>query len=106
MPTLKVFTDTKKAISGADLDTFNDVVIKGLEAHGEIAVIAIVPNAKVNLSGCYVELTCRHKINRTPEMLQALAEALDTTAQKIFAIDQPVRVRIIMVEENLLGAVN
>lgn len=106
MPTLKVFADVPRRISDADLDTLNDVVIKGLEAHGETAVVAVVPTARVNLTGCYVELTCRHKTNRTPEMLQSLAEALDTTAQKIFGIDRPVRVRIIMVEENLLGAVN
>ena len=103
MPSLKVFVDTERPVTEADLETLNDVVISGLEAHGEHAV---VPDAKVNLSGCYVELTCRHKPNRTPQMLQAVAEALDASTQRIFGIEAPVRVRIIMVEENLLGAVN
>ncbi|MDP5216484.1 hypothetical protein Q5Y75_04585 [Ruegeria sp. 2205SS24-7] len=106
MPSLKVFVDTKDPVSDAVLETLNDVVIKGLEAHGEHAVVAVIPDAKVNLSGCYVELTCRHKANRTPEILQALAETLDQTTRSLFGLNDPVRVRIIMVEENLLGAVN
>ncbi|XYK80659.1 MAG: hypothetical protein ROO70_00175 [Labrenzia sp.] len=106
MPTLKVFVDAKEPVSDDNLEILNSVVIKGLEAHGEHAVVVVIPDAKVNLSGCYVELTCRHKPNRTPEMLRSLAETLDKTARQIFGIDDPVRVRIIMVEENLLGAVN
>lgn len=106
MPSLKVFLNTERAVTDTDLEMLNDVVISGLEAHGEHAVVAVIPNARVNLSGCYVELTCRHKPNRTPEMLQAVAESLDETTQKIFNLGSPVRVRIIMVEENLLGAVN
>lgn len=106
MPSLKVFIDTKKPVSDADLEELNNVVVKGLEAHGEHAVVVVVPDAKVNLSGCYVELTCRHKANRTPELLQALAEDLDRTTRSLFGLSDPARVRIIMVEENLLGAVN
>ena len=106
MPSLKVFTNTSKSLSDADLETLNDVVISGLKALGEHAVIVVVPDAKVNLSGCYVELTCRHKANRTPEMLQALAHDLDRTARDLFSLNVPVRVRIIMVEEKMLGAVN
>ncbi len=106
MPSLKVFINAQKPVSNADLDVLNDVVINGLKAHGEHAVVAVIPDARVNLSGCYVELTCRHKAERTPMMLQALAETLDVTTRKCFDLDDPVRVRIIMVEENLLGAVN
>lgn len=106
MPTLKVFVDAGKPVTEAQLDVLNDVVIKGLEAHGEHAVVTVVPDAVVNLSGCYVELTCRHKPNRTPEMRQALAEKLDLTTRELFGIDAPVRVRIIMVDEDLLAAVN
>ncbi|MEO1190108.1 MAG: hypothetical protein AAFW60_13665 [Pseudomonadota bacterium] len=106
MPSLKVFVDAKKDVTDADLAALNDVVINGLEAHGEHAVVAVIPDATVNLSGCYVELTCRHKPNRTPAMLQRLAEQLDHTSQRIFGLDAPVRVRIIMVDENLLSAVN
>jgi len=106
MPSLKVFVDSKKPVSNADLESLNDVVINGLNAQGEHAVVVVIPDAKVNLSGCYVELTCRHKANRTPELLQTLAEDLDRTARRLFDLNVPVRVRIIMVEENLLGAVN
>lgn len=106
MPSLKVFVDTKDPVSDADLETLNNVVISGLQAHGEHAVVVVLPGAKVNLSGCYVELTCRHKANRTPVVLQALAEELDHTTRTLFGLSDPVRVRIIMVEENLLGAVN
>ncbi|WP_434052260.1 MAG: hypothetical protein RDA78_23850 [Roseibium sp.] len=106
MPTLKVFVNAKKPVSNAQLDVLNDVVIKGLEAHGEHAVVAVVPDSTVNLSGCYVELTCRHKPNRTLEMRQKLADKLDQTTRELFEIDAPVRVRIIMVDEDLLAAVN
>ncbi len=105
MPSLKVFVDAERSVTDADLETFNRVVIEGLDAHGEHAVVAAIP-ARVNLSGCYVELTCRHKPNRTPAMLERLAAALDTTARDVFGIDRPVRVRIIMVDEQLLGAAN
>ncbi len=106
MPSLKIFINSPKPVSDADLDVLNDVVINGLQAHGEDAVVAVIPDATVNLSGCYVELTCRHKADRTPEMLQALAETLDMITRQRFDLDDPVRVRIIMVEENLLGGVN
>ncbi|MCV0425137.1 MAG: hypothetical protein K5905_06675 [Roseibium sp.] len=106
MPTLKIYVDAKEAISEADLELLNDVVITGLEAEGEQALVTVIPDATVNLSGCYVELTCRNKPNRTPELRQRLVEKLDETARRMFGISEPIRVRIIMVDEDHLSAVN
>ena len=106
MPSLKIFIDATKDVTQKDYEIFNRVVIEGLEAHGEHAVVAVVPDARVNTSGCYVELTCRHKPNRTPELQKRLANKLDQTARKVFGLTEPVRVRIITLEEYLLSGVN
>ena len=106
MPSLKVFVDARKDVTDKDYDLLNDIVIEGLEAHGEHAVVAVVPDARVNGAGCYVELTCRHKPNRTPELQKRLAAKLDRAARKMFGLTEPVRVRIIVLEEFLLSGVN
>ncbi|MFA0813861.1 hypothetical protein [Microbulbifer epialgicus] len=106
MPSLKIFLDGKKGVTDANLETFGQVVIQGLEAKGERAMVSVIMDARVTPSGCYVELTCRHKPNRTSKMRKKLAERLDETARRIFGIEQPIRVRIIMVDEDLLSGVN
>ena len=106
MPSLKIFVDATKDLSRKDYNIFNQVVINGLNAHGEHAVVAVVPDARVSGSGCYVELTCRHKPNRTPEVQRRLAEKLDKTAREVFGLTEPVRVRIIILEEFLLSGIN
>ncbi len=106
MPSCKIFLEADRDVSHLDLETINDIIIDDLQAQGEHTVVVVVPSARVNLSGCYVELTCRHKANRTPELRLRLAERLDKAARKIFSIDEPVRVRIVMVEESELAGVN
>ena len=106
MPTLKVYIDAEEAISEADLELLNEIVITGLEAEDEHALVTVIPDATVNLSGCYVELTCRKKPNRTPELRQRLAEKLEETARRMFGIRESIRVRILMVDEDHLTAVN
>lgn len=106
MPSLKVFIDSSTGVTDADLRTLSELVITGLEAHGEEPAIVVVPGCRVNLSGCYAELTCRHKPNRTPELRQKLAVELEKTAREIFGLEDPVRVRIIMLEQDLLSAMN
>lgn len=106
MPTCKIFLSKEEKVSINDLERFNKIIIDGLETVGEHAVVAAIPDALVNLSGCYIELTCRHKPERTPEMLNTLARRLEQEARTAFEISDPIRVRIIMVEESLLAAVN
>lgn len=107
MPSCRIYVDSKhRDISDADLERFDEVIVERLRADGEHAVVVIVPTSRVNLSGCYVELTCRQKPTRTPELLQELAAQLDQLAREVFDISEPVRVRVIKIEEDLLAGVN
>ena len=106
MPSLKVCIQSAEEATDDDLARLNDIVIDGLEAHGEHAEILVFNNVRMTLSGGYIELLCRWEQGRTLEKLKGLAQQLDDTAREMFDVERPIRVRIIMLEEPLLTGVN
>ncbi|WP_299588048.1 hypothetical protein [uncultured Microbulbifer sp.] len=106
MPSCKIFVDSTKLIPDSVANLFNEMIIEGLEAQGEQALVAIIESKQVEPAGCYIEIICCRKPARTHEVLQRLAIQLDKTARRIFQIDDPIRVRIQLMDEDFMSGVN
>ncbi|MFA0813665.1 hypothetical protein [Microbulbifer epialgicus] len=106
MPSCKIFIESSKLVPDSVPAIFNEIIIEGLEAKGEHAVTAVVESNYVEPSGCYIEIVCCQKPARTHQALQKLAIRLDETARRIFQIDEPIRVRILLFDEDLVSGTN
>ncbi len=108
MPICKIYHVPSLPVSADEemLKKIEDIVLTGLEAEGEHAEVVITPAHALNFGEIYVELLCRNKPNRTLDKITALAEKLETELKTILATSGPFKVRIIKLDEDLLGGVN
>jgi len=106
MPSCKIFIEASKLVPDSAPAIFNEIIIESLEAKGEHSVTAIIESKYAEPSGCYIEITCCKKPACTHENLQKLAIQIDATARRIFQIEHPIRVRILLFDEDLLSGIN
>ncbi|BBM01845.1 hypothetical protein [Microbulbifer sp. GL-2] len=106
MPSCKIFIEASKLVPDSVPAIFNEIIIEGLEAKGEHAITAVIESNYVKPSGCYIEITYCKKPALTHEILQKLAIRLDETARKVFQIEDPVRVRIFLFDEDFTSGTN
>ncbi|WP_444946119.1 hypothetical protein ACJJIP_01905 [Microbulbifer sp. VTAC004] len=106
MPSCKIFIESSKLVPDSVPAIFNEILIEGLEAKGEHAVTAVVESNYVEPAGCYIEIICSKKPARTHEILQKLSIRIDETARRIFQIEDPITVRILLFDEDLMSGIN
>ncbi|WP_444899784.1 hypothetical protein ACJJIX_04745 [Microbulbifer sp. VAAC004] len=106
MSSCKIFVEVSKIIPDSAANIFNEIVTKRLETEGEKIPVVVIESKQVEPAGCYIEILCNRTPHRTHEVIQSMAIELDNTARSIFQIDEPIGVRIQMVDDDFLSSIN
>ncbi|WP_226642501.1 hypothetical protein [Microbulbifer variabilis] len=106
MSSCKIFVESSKLVPESATRIFSEILTNNLEVQESKLPVVVVESEQVEPSGCYIEVLCSQTPHRTHKVLQSMAIELDETARKVFQIEEPVGVRIQMVDEDFLLGVN
>lgn len=105
MASCKIYLDKSKLPPDSTPSFLTDLLNKELDVEEDTAIV-IIPATLAVPAGCYIEILCKKQPNRTHQVLQSLAIQIDESARRLFQIEEPIRVRIIMLEEDFFFGVN
>ncbi|WP_444940698.1 hypothetical protein ACJJI3_19885 [Microbulbifer sp. ZKSA004] len=105
MISCKIFLNSLKLAPDSTPALFQKLIIKELETEEDPNIIFITTH-QITPDECYIEVSCLKRPDRTHQKLQALAVQLDESARRYFQIEDPIRVRIIQIEEDSVYGVN
>ncbi|QFT56423.1 hypothetical protein [Microbulbifer sp. THAF38] len=106
MSSCKIFVESSKPVPESATRIFGEILTNNLETQETKLPVAVIESKQVIPSGCYIEILCSKTPHRTHKILQSMAIELDETARRLFQIEEPVGVRIQMVDEDFLLGVN
>ncbi|WP_444896036.1 hypothetical protein ACJJI5_04355 [Microbulbifer sp. EKSA008] len=105
MVSCKIFLSSLKLAPDSASKLFQDLIIKELDTE-EDPNVEIINTLQITPGECHIEVSCLKKPDRTHQKLQALAIQLDESARQYFQIEDPIRVRVIQIEEDSVYGVN
>lgn len=105
MISCKIYLSPLKLAPDSTSKLLQELIIKQLDTE-EDPNIVIISTVQMFPDECYIELFCSKHPDLTHKKLQALAIQLDERARSYFQIEDPIKVRMILYEEDFINGIN